>query len=492
MQISPNQPQVDLLKQVPALDHSIENIDSVAPESTDAATTFRHVYRTSNSEQAIPNIENPENDSHSLEPEKNAINQVRRGQETNNPAIYDSDNSDESIIRSDEPKLQCQETPKFNSPIQRGDQTIDRSDRLEFFATEPTQNSPLPSEIEPHLTEYNEDVSEHLVMGFDNPNHEVDSPTGHTLVSTNAWLKQPADVEVKSTHAEIFEHPMIPENQSLLFDDHLNKREQTDAKIIALTDLSQKTSYISPSFQRSVNENTVANSSSTSEILDAKVSTGVKTEASAGPLPMHFKQPVDGKLTAPFQPANAQRSFNQLAEQPQVLSSGDNQFQKNTPHEMAPSQSIQEHNVASATTFRDISLHPQHRAINPNLPELSDAIIKLQTRGGQVDVSLTPEDLGRLNIKLEQTVNGPQVTLSAERHDTQELMRRHIEMLQIHMKSLGFENLSFAFAKDHQNPTSENPPFHQTDEPVEHAKDNAPDTITLRLNTSSAGLDIRI
>ncbi len=125
-----------------------------------------------------------------------------------------------------------------------------------------------------------------------------------------------------------------------------------------------------------------------------------------------------------------------------------------------------------------------------NSATLSDAIITLREAGGQIDVSLTPDDLGRLTIKLEHTANGALVTLAAERPETQEMMRRQMEHLQNQFKGMGFDNLSFSFE---QNQTESH-----TDERAGE-RENLSGTIptdqnmaTIALTVSAGGLDIRI
>ncbi|MEP5152143.1 flagellar hook-length control protein FliK, partial [Planktotalea sp.] len=65
-----------------------------------------------------------------------------------------------------------------------------------------------------------------------------------------------------------------------------------------------------------------------------------------------------------------------------------------------------------------------------NLQAINNALLTLQDDGSQINVSLSPEELGKLTIKLDQTAQGTIFTFSAERAETQELIRRQLEQLQ--------------------------------------------------------------
>lgn len=121
---------------------------------------------------------------------------------------------------------------------------------------------------------------------------------------------------------------------------------------------------------------------------------------------------------------------------------------------VAPTETKLPTTVAIAQTTTQPQEHP--RFLTANAASISEAIIKVNESGGKVDVTLAPEDLGRLTVKLDQTTHGPQLTFSAERFETQEIMRRHLDTLHNQMKAMGFDNLSFAFSEDRGNSTLPN------------------------------------
>lgn len=64
---------------------------------------------------------------------------------------------------------------------------------------------------------------------------------------------------------------------------------------------------------------------------------------------------------------------------------------------------------------------------------------------GPIEVSLAPDELGRVRMTLHHTDNGLAMTILADRDDTLALLRRNLEMLSTDLQNLGFENLSFSF-----------------------------------------------
>ncbi|MCY1128712.1 flagellar hook-length control protein FliK [Frigidibacter sp. RF13] len=69
-------------------------------------------------------------------------------------------------------------------------------------------------------------------------------------------------------------------------------------------------------------------------------------------------------------------------------------------------------------------------------------------RGGPVEVTLSPEELGRVRMVLQGGEAGLTLTLTAERPETLDLMRRHIDQLAQDLRDLGYRNLAFSFANE--------------------------------------------
>lgn len=71
---------------------------------------------------------------------------------------------------------------------------------------------------------------------------------------------------------------------------------------------------------------------------------------------------------------------------------------------------------------------------------------------GPVEIRLSPEDLGRVQLSLQRGETMTTVMVLAERPETLELMRRNIAELARELEDLGHSGLSFSFAQGHTRP----------------------------------------
>lgn len=70
--------------------------------------------------------------------------------------------------------------------------------------------------------------------------------------------------------------------------------------------------------------------------------------------------------------------------------------------------------------------------------------------GRSVEVTLAPEELGRVTMTIASSDGGLTLTMVAERSETLELMRRNIDQLAQEFRDLGFGTLNFAFSQGGQ------------------------------------------
>lgn len=120
--------------------------------------------------------------------------------------------------------------------------------------------------------------------------------------------------------------------------------------------------------------------------------------------------------------------------------------------------------------------------------QMADALIKQPNR--PVEITLNPEELGRVRIALNHADSGLTVTITAERPETLDLMRRHIEQLAIEFRRLGYENIGFEFSGGDANlPKESEGGRHQ------HSESNS-ETVVQDIITPTSpqttGIDIRI
>lgn len=65
---------------------------------------------------------------------------------------------------------------------------------------------------------------------------------------------------------------------------------------------------------------------------------------------------------------------------------------------------------------------------------------------GPVEVSLSPEELGRVRLSLHGSESQMTVQIMAERPETLDLLRRHIDLLAAELRQQGFADLTFSFS----------------------------------------------
>ena len=79
--------------------------------------------------------------------------------------------------------------------------------------------------------------------------------------------------------------------------------------------------------------------------------------------------------------------------------------------------------------------------------QLADALVTQQ--GNKVEISLTPAELGRVRMVLSTTESGVLVSIAAERPETLDMIRRHIDQLAEEFRKLGYVGIGFEFSGGH-------------------------------------------
>ncbi|WP_255731525.1 flagellar hook-length control protein FliK [Phaeobacter sp. B1627] len=139
------------------------------------------------------------------------------------------------------------------------------------------------------------------------------------------------------------------------------------------------------------------------------------------------------------------------------------------------------------------------RAETPRLvaQQLAEAVATNGKRN--IDVSLNPRELGHVNMRVSTTETGVTVVIQAERQETEDLMRRHIQDLAREFKEMGFSDISFQFGSDTSAGQSEDGEMTDSSggtalkgdgDAVEEEPQGLP--LSQQLNISADGLDIRI
>jgi flagellar hook-length control protein FliK len=112
---------------------------------------------------------------------------------------------------------------------------------------------------------------------------------------------------------------------------------------------------------------------------------------------------------------------------------------------------------------------------------------------GRIELTLTPETLGKVHFDMRPEGDSLSIVLSAERADTLELMRRHLPDLMAELKQAGIQAGSFSFSSWNegqraQSPQLAAPPFEPTETPVAVP---TPPTRPVRAVSHLGGLDMR-
>ncbi|MEM9127628.1 MAG: flagellar hook-length control protein FliK [Pseudomonadota bacterium] len=120
------------------------------------------------------------------------------------------------------------------------------------------------------------------------------------------------------------------------------------------------------------------------------------------------------------------------------------------------------------------------------------AAVQTRPGAGVVEITLNPEELGRVSIVLNGREDGLQMTIATERPETLELMRRHIAVLTAEFQRLGFGSLALDLGA-----SSHGQPDHAPSE-TPSSNDAGPQAHEMQLHESiqrvsaGSGLDIRI
>jgi len=106
------------------------------------------------------------------------------------------------------------------------------------------------------------------------------------------------------------------------------------------------------------------------------------------------------------------------------------------------------------------------------------------------EIALNPEELGRVRLSLSAGDGAVSLVILAERPETQDLMRRHIESLAQEFRDLGYEDISFSFGADGQ---SEEMAENDNAQPEHETLTNTPNNVDpVAAAAPSGGLDLRL
>lgn len=199
-----------------------------------------------------------------------------------------------------------------------------------------------------------------------------------------------------------------------------------------------------------------------------------KRQMSEGRLPQPDVQPVKqtpvqtttpAPLTTMAEPAVAEASLNP---------------------ELIP---LETRTVDSTTIARHDTITHRPEVARHIAQQLAEAARQMPDR--PVELTLNPDELGRVRLTFTMSDGGIHVAVIAERGETMDLLRRHIETLAQEFRNMGYKDVNFDFSRNGQGNsgnTDSNPDDPDTQTPTE-TQTLAPVQLSLEPST---GLDLRL
>ncbi len=276
--------------------------------------------------------------------------------------------------------------------------------------------------------------------------------------------------------------------------------------------------------QADVSNNTLVSRSATSDILGAANILSVKLagQANAAPTrhlqglppsqaPTQFADPV--KL--PLADLAAQFDVNDLGQMPTKPNATPPAFRPLVTGVGRSQISMPQFNVVSDTLSNlggqglfteDATMGPRPVGgatlaaqsplpAQPPVRPIMMQIIQVVPQLGQqaIEISLSPEELGTLRLSLTTAEGALTLSISADRSETLDLLRRHAADLSQEFSALGYESIEFQFQESGQNPPQSSSDT-LTDDGAPAASDNeaTPEGALRVLKVTQTGLDLRV
>jgi len=142
---------------------------------------------------------------------------------------------------------------------------------------------------------------------------------------------------------------------------------------------------------------------------------------------------------------------------------------------------------------------PLRHDANVNRPEVMRHVaqqlvdVARQMPDRPVELALNPEELGRVRLTFTTTDGGIHIAVMAERGETMDLLRRHIETLAQEFREMGYKDVNFEFSQNRQNDAQKGETDAQSraDPDAEPTQTQSLAPVQLSLEPS-AGLDLRL
>lgn len=157
--------------------------------------------------------------------------------------------------------------------------------------------------------------------------------------------------------------------------------------------------------------------------------------------------------------------------------------------EQEPQESLEVEPAVGIDAFSVSSTQPQAKQALPQIPGIGRQVLQQLTdvplqANEKIEITLAPEELGRIRLSATQTDQGVVLLVQAERPETLDLMRRHLPLLLQDLQAMGFSDIGYS---DQQNQGQQQEHATQSEAP----NDLSPPDIPQQMQPVS-GLDLRL
>ena len=110
--------------------------------------------------------------------------------------------------------------------------------------------------------------------------------------------------------------------------------------------------------------------------------------------------------------------------------------------------------------------------------------------GRVTEIALNPEELGRVRLRMTSVDQSITLQILAERPETNDLLRRHIEVLAQEFRALGYDSISFSFGGGKDAGNTDGDANGSFDDLLPDQDDEITDNNLKQISGPLAGLDL--
>lgn len=112
--------------------------------------------------------------------------------------------------------------------------------------------------------------------------------------------------------------------------------------------------------------------------------------------------------------------------------------------------------------------------------------------GRATEIALNPEELGRVRLTMTAVDQAIVLNIAAERPETADLMRRHIDALAQEFRALGYDKVAFSFGGSRDDTSGNGNADTRSDNSILETDKADTQTVAQQHGQSGTGLDLRL